>query len=886
MRLRTLRLDQFRKFDRPMRLDGLRDGVNVLCAPNEFGKSTLLAALRAVLFEKHASKTDAIRGYQPRLGNTAPTLSLSFEQDGVLHSIEKRFLLRPSARLVSGGVAFEGDAAEERLATLLGVASASRGARDAARQAATIWGALLVDQGESFGQATLGDQARTTLSECLESELGAASGGAAIGRLLKTVQAQLGERLDGRGNPRDRYKAAMHERDSAEQEIASLQERRRLLQDDLAALVEARRALARDADPALDRQARASLDEARRHREALLGQRDRQGQATAAVGLAEAECAAIDAEIARRADRAAALEENARLLDTLTSREAEARSRECDAVSALEQGRAAWEASMQAVEAARLALAAAQARSDAQDRLARHAALRDRLADAETQATEIDALSARLSALRPDQAGILALRQAALADRGDRAALLAQATRVTVALSVPSTLSLDGAAPVAVPPGPALLELTGPATLRIDGIGEIAVAPASGDRERLLDAARDSARRLRTLLDAAGCADLDAAERANAERGQLTLSLEQARRALAAAAGKDGISALRAQEEALRPDRQEDVAADPAALREALDRARHDLDAAQRAETAARASLAAPERARDAARMLLAQAELERRTQEADRTRLAAERAQAEATESDDALLARRQAADEALSARRAALLALIEAAPEGTVALADARIARLEQADANRQASLSGLRETIVRLEGRIAREEGIGLDEQIEAQARRRDNAARAVADETREVAVLTLLRDTLLAADRSARARTLAPLVGRIGPYLQALFPGASVALDQDFQITGLSRNGVEGEGFGLLSHGTREQIAILARLAFADMLLASGRPAFLVLDDALAFADAARLERMFDIIADAGSRMQILVLTCREELAAALGGHRVRLEPEAA
>ena len=53
----------------------------------------------------------------------------------------------------------------------------------------------------------------------------------------------------------------------------------------------------------------------------------------------------------------------------------------------------------------------------------------------------------------------------------------------------------------------------------------------------------------------------------------------------------------------------------------------------------------------------------------------------------------------------------------------------------------------------------------------------------------------------------------------------------------------------------------------RLAFADMLLDSGRPAMVILDDALAYSDGDRLERMFDVLAEASTRMQILVLTCR-------------------
>ena len=69
-------------------------------------------------------------------------------------------------------------------------------------------------------------------------------------------------------------------------------------------------------------------------------------------------------------------------------------------------------------------------------------------------------------------------------------------------------------------------------------------------------------------------------------------------------------------------------------------------------------------------------------------------------------------------------------------------------------------------------------------------------------------------------------------------------------------------------------------MLTRLAFADMLLDSGRPAMVILDDALAYSDSERLERMFDVLTEASTRMQILVLTCRGELFTRLGGKRVR------
>ncbi len=914
MRLRTIELDQFRKFDRRVRLEGLGDGVNVLCGPNEHGKSTVLAALRAVLFERHNSRTESIRGYQHRRGSTAPAVALEFEHDGTLHRIEKRFLSRPSARLVSAGAAYDGDAAEERLQRLLGVSVTSRAARDAA-QTASIWGALLVAQGDSFAQARLGEGARSTLSECLEAELGSVSGGAATGRLLKRVQDLLAALLDGYGRPRDRYKAAVAEEEAARAGIATLEERGRLLRGDLDAAVAARNALAREEDPVRAEQIVEQLASARRHRDAVLGYRNRLAEAESGVRLALSAHDEALAEQTRRTARAGALAAAGQALSGLLAAEAEARARDDAARAAMSGRRDAHDDAVRRQDEAERVLRRAAAGLEAADQAALHRSAAVGLARAEAEAARASALSESLSRLRLDEAAMRGLQAAELADRGNRAALQAQATLVELCLDVAAELLVEGAAPETLPPGPVRLSLTRPAELLIPGAGRLCIAPAGRDREKLHAAAGDSARALRRALDAAGCADLAEAERRLGERRLLAASLDQAQRALAlllagafagtAAAGTapgsaPGLDALRRHVASLQagldqrvsalgpdaglPERSDVAALHDAALREA--------ERLRDAALAAHGALLAPDAERDRAAAMLRQAEFDRRDRAADCARLSAEQAAAEQAESADALAERLRQAQEDLSARRQALSALSASAPEGTPEMADATIRRLEEVQSNRRVRIGALRVELARLESRIAQEEGVGLDEQIEAAIRLRDTAGREHAHHRREAAILLLLRDTLLQADREARERYLAPLMTRLSPYLQALFPRARLSLRDDFQITGLSRldavatgSEPDDETFDSLSHGTREQIAILARLAFADMLLQSGRPAFLVLDDALAFADHRRMERMFDILTDAGRRMQILVLTCREDLATGLGGTRVTLREAA-
>ena len=102
-----------------------------------------------------------------------------------------------------------------------------------------------------------------------------------------------------------------------------------------------------------------------------------------------------------------------------------------------------------------------------------------------------------------------------------------------------------------------------------------------------------------------------------------------------------------------------------------------------------------------------------------------------------------------------------------------------------------------------------------------------------------------------------------------------------MDEDLNITGMSRLAGYEESFDHLSMGTQEQIAVLVRLAFAEMLIDQGAPAAVILDDALVFSDDQRMGLMFDILSHAAKRVQILIFTCREQLFEGLGAHQPRL-----
>ena len=175
-----------------------------------------------------------------------------------------------------------------------------------------------------------------------------------------------------------------------------------------------------------------------------------------------------------------------------------------------------------------------------------------------------------------------------------------------------------------------------------------------------------------------------------------------------------------------------------------------------------------------------------------------------------------------------------------------------------------------------------GEGFAERLDGARRRLPEVEREHAKCRREVEVLRLLRTRWPRPSARPRSAIWRRSSLRIRPYLQALFPDAEIALDEALRITGRQPGDLGDEPFEQLSDGTREQIAILVRLALAELLCDQGLPAVVVLDDALVFSDDARIQRMFRILERAAERLQILVLTCRERLFEDLAGTRLHLE----
>lgn len=146
--------------------------------------------------------------------------------------------------------------------------------------------------------------------------------------------------------------------------------------------------------------------------------------------------------------------------------------------------------------------------------------------------------------------------------------------------------------------------------------------------------------------------------------------------------------------------------------------------------------------------------------------------------------------------------------------------------------------------------------------------------------EAATVKLLKDVLDDARAEASRTFIGPVAQRARVHVERLFPGADLSFDEELGLASVTRSGLS-EACGTLSKGTQEQLAVLTRLAFADMLLEQGLPVSLILDDPLVYSDDGRLDLMTEILEEASQRMQVILLTCRDRAFRHLAATRVQL-----
>ncbi|XKF15968.1 AAA family ATPase [Halomonas sp. BLK-85] len=870
MQLISLKVSQFQQFRTGLVLNELTPGINLFTGPNESGKSTLVRAIRAAFFERHKSST--LSDLQPWGDSSAsPQVSLAFDWQGQHWQLDKRFLQRPRCDLIIGDTHFSGDEAEEHLAQLMGYATPARGASKAEHWG--IPGLLWVEQGA--GQDIrdpahhAGEHLQSALSQHLGDALGevVSSGG---DELIQKVEQQRARLLTATGKPTGELRDAQQAFQTLSEELAEREEQVSRYQDQVDHLgqLEAKQYEVEAQRPWEAQREKAKAAEAQLA--AVEKLREQQAQAQKTLDEFQHQQQLNLQQLEDFAAQATQLEERQK-----DKQKAEQQLAQCKEQAApIEHQR---EAASQRYEDARQILTAARHKAHRQRLQQQLKGAEDkvrRLAETLAKARELHQQRQELSAQHQRQSvdidALEQLRQLELQLGQLKAKQEMLATRLAYRLEPGQQLMIDQAS-VAGEGEKLLLSAT---DVAVPGVGTLTIQPGGTDVADLLRQQQNLGADREALLQQLQVTDLASAEQQASDARELAHKVEQTALRLSDLAPK-GVDTL-AGEHQLAEQERSALAASLAALPAHQDDAALPTEelASRQLETA-QAQLEEAEQARSHHQQTLTLAQQALTNAEREWQRLAA------AIQAPD-----RQEREQSARRRLIELKAEVEQlqadintrqrdidAANPTVLVQD--IKRFsDSADAMEYEARERASE-IERLKARLDTLGAQGLEEQRDAVRQQFENQQRRQLQLDKRAKALELLV-SLLKRERQAVTRKLqAPLQKHLNHYLHLIFPGATLSVDDNLlpqaliRTQPLSNQADEHGELAALSFGAREQMGLVSRLAYADLLREAGRPTLIILDDALVHCDSERLEQMKRILFDAAERHQILLFTCHPQ-----------------
>ncbi|RWM45171.1 MAG: DNA-binding protein [Mesorhizobium sp.] len=869
MKLTALRLHNVKRFaGQGVAIENIGDGVNVLCAVNEFGKSTFFEALHALFFQPHTGTPEGVRLLRPYSGGN-PVVEADITTSEGRYRLTKQFYGGKLASVIDldrGRLLAQADEAEAFIGKLIHGGTAGPAGLLWVRQGVT--GIEKRSKSEEDGEKRV----RESLLSSVQGEVEALTGGRRMAEITAACEEELYSLVTSTLRPKSGglYAAALDERDKLLKEELRLSAEVAGLRD---ALDKRRMALARlselenPEEGAIRREsisaAEAAVEAAKSHSEALK------------AAEAEAALAAIHHDAAKQAldsfrtalKRAADLREQSTIAQL---RRSEVLDRRASAIAENEQAMAEVQAAEQEEREARELLARLDATLLARDAAEQLAGSDNRLKQAEVARSQIEDGEAALAMLAVPEQAVEQLQALEIEIASLRAAHLA--TLPTLCMEY-----RDGTADLVTidaKPLPHAEDQSFAGTVRLDiaGIGALTLRsnrPQQADRT-----IEDAEAKHRSLLASLGVDSLRTARQRLVEARDKATELGLARQRLADLAPKGiqqlheelaRLSALGAGDLELKVDPQQirqhhaateqRVATIRNSVREALPLRSHADGAVMAAETA----------------YVTIQAEL---------TSLEVILGPHAAREEKERLLlteaTARQKLREAAGMRAAPLR---DGAHDLTSAEAVLRRARSVQDAATQEASQ--LRVTLADLNGHIRTRSEDAVEEALREATEKLEIAGERARRFEFEKAVLDRLRTTLVAARSTARDLYLKPVMSELRPLLGLLFDDISIVFDENTLLPQTVRRNGQDEDVDRLSGGMREQLSVLTRLAFARLLARDGRPTPVILDDALVYSDDDRIERMFDALHRQSHDQQILVFSCRQRAFAKLGGNILQM-----
>jgi hypothetical protein len=888
--LRGIHIEHWRCIGK-LDLDGLSPGVNVLSGPNRTGKSSLVAALRACLFDYDHS-TRSLDDCRPWNSEESPKVIVEFVTGGEEYQLTKVFSPRKDGKAVlqkrvgSAWCVVHNDPKEASRKTreLLGADKSDAGLNQ------LLW----LDQ----GQVALPDPKKfdTSLQQQLLQVLGV---------LITGRDQEFKDALDKRwaqwftpatGNYKKNSEVLRLEQLRDQRQVALDEEDRkyREVEEDIRA-----QHVTWDERPKLESQVKEAEEEVRRLDQERVSTEERRRN------FGEAQRSVIDAD--KESEAASRNWENFLNAKKRHENAVEAASQCAEKVRAAEQEvtrrfGARHSADKHVLELKQAGLILQREQEELADyrQIGNLSQQQTRLEKDGDKARELEAEEKRLEdwvgqSAAPSEEQLSEWRTNRNGATSLRARLEAAALNLTVRLERPTRIDLavDGAdsQSVELPGGETrTYPLRQRIALEIPGIGRIEAARTQADQ--MLE---EDARQL-TRLDQAFAASMRSYQEDPADAGCLEHLTE---RRLRRETDLDRLKKLRKELDILAPDgiavlqgQLDDVLRQKGVIlerRPSFGDSPFDGAEAERRELSLHERVGRWKKALEEAELAAKDAQNAFENANKAHAKLSNDHAGAKATEKaateelqrlgeESALSAKRQAAEVAVGAAKERLAAAALTPEEQTI---DERCDRAKNALQQRKERLRKLDDELIRLRGKLEGSEGLHT---------RRTDAALALEAATTQLERETLeatahkhLRDLFDQCKEHQVHRVVGPISERVLNWARhlGLTDYREVRFGDQFLPEGFfPQNGALETPIALSeeSYGTVEQLALLVRLALGGVL-ARNEPQVAILDDPLTHADTGKHRRFLEIIKMASEaqvaddppagRLQILILTCHPD-----------------
>lgn len=859
MLLKSIAIENFQQYEKPFELTDLSAGINIIYGDNEAGKSTLLRALRAILFDRFNGKgADDFAGYK----GGSPEVKITFERNGNSYSLEKIFSKKKDGRAVltdGKGVQWTGSEAEMQLAELLKFENVERGLAKSEQQG--IYGVLWVEQGNAWQQVSISNNSKAsqTIQNVLNHELTDMLSQGKGESLLKKFADELNEyQTEKGGKPRGKYKEKLDAKESAEQKLETLCNELNNYQKKVDQLFDFQRELASLVEDKIEEKDKEQLEQAQKHLKHVEEVNQQYEQCKQDLKLAELKHQTAENALRDRKTLINNLRQETENYDTLLSQikalEAKANQFKKNLDSAQKDLAAAkknHEQSQLAIKEARDYQKLVSVQSNIKHVEGQLKKTHTLNADIKKKRNSISQIQLDTSSLKnlkklDDQVKNLQMRFDTIATKieysvkDDSVKINNQPVNGSgeLLISDKSTISFGNNNIFITPGGEELstvqenLEAAKDqlsATFERYNISSMSQAEDQIEKKNILSNEINS---LNTQIDVIAPHGIESLEQELAENQSEETRLKSL------LAETKPISIEKAEE-------QEELSSNE--LNKCRDNERHVHDQLVAKEEALKHAKSALSKSKEGLASVKSKLESARKEHSDDEIKKTTQ----DLTEEKQQLQIKLESFESTLK----------DLDYEGATSEVERRQGVLDSTRQRMADLKQQVRDLLIELQTSGHR----GLAEEKEQAEQELKDISKEVERLSMHVGSLNLLCQLIKDNIQSAKEMLVKPITESMAPYLKILFPDSEPVIDEEFSLQYILRDGVR-EPFENLSIGTREQLAILLRLAYADLLAEKGTSVPLILDDALVNSDDLRREKMKQILHRASKKHQIIILTC--------------------